>query len=369
VAGVNYAGGAVETTTAQFYAIASNLAEGVIEKLKLGDHESLGVNGWAVYDEAAGSPASGPQAWPPAPRPPRPASCPGDIITSMNGLPVGTDGTFKDYCDVIRTAASKPIATEVLRWDTEEVLRGELNGDQRLELAFSFAQEIEDEVGAGGGTYSEYVAITDDTGTLTVEVPRRVVVDRHRPAGRRAGHDGPVHRRRPRPRRLPRHLEHAGPAVRRPPRPAPATVADYLTSYEASADCTDGGIFDYDDGAFAGQYQLWEGCGGPRRRTWCSPPTRRRRRLHLPHHRPGGDVGRPRGPRPHLRHLQRHRRLIQASGHPDHDRRGGAAEPSHPSGARRPDGQRAGHAGRGPWVVSARPQWTSGTRDQRWRTW
>ena len=29
---------------------------------------------------------------------------PGDIVTAMNGLPVGTDGTFKDYCDVIRTA-------------------------------------------------------------------------------------------------------------------------------------------------------------------------------------------------------------------------------------------------------------------------
>ena len=32
------------------------------------------------------------------------ALLPGDIVTSMNGLPVGSDGTFKDYCDVIRTA-------------------------------------------------------------------------------------------------------------------------------------------------------------------------------------------------------------------------------------------------------------------------
>ena len=54
---------------------------------------------------------------------------PGDIVTSMNGLPVGTDGTFKDYCDVIRTAGEgAPISVEVLRFDTSEVLQGR---DQR----------------------------------------------------------------------------------------------------------------------------------------------------------------------------------------------------------------------------------------------
>ena len=73
---------------------------------------------------------------------------PGDIVTSMNGLPVGTDGTFKDYCDVIRTAGEgAPISVEVLRYDTSEVLKGEINGDQPIELAFSFAEEVGDEVG------------------------------------------------------------------------------------------------------------------------------------------------------------------------------------------------------------------------------
>jgi serine protease Do len=261
VAGINYAGGAVETTTAQFYAIASNLAEGVIEKLKLGDHESLGVNGWAVYDDAAG--ISG--IWAAGVAPGSPAAkagvLPGDIITSMNGLPVGTDGTFKDYCDVIRTAASKPIATEVLRWDTEEVLRGELNGDQRLELAFSFAQEIEDEVGAGGGTYSEYVAITDDTGTLTVEVPAEWSSIDTAPQDDGQGTTVPFIAAAP---DLDAFLGTWNtPGLQFAALPSSSgNIADYLTSYEASADCTDGGIFDYDDGAFAGQYQLWEGCGG-----------------------------------------------------------------------------------------------------------
>jgi serine protease Do len=128
VVAVNYAGGAMATTTAQFFAIASDLAQPVIEQLQQGDFESLGINGWAVYDEAAGisgiwvagvaagSPAAGAEL------------LPGDIVTSMNGLPVGTDGTFADYCDVIRTAGDNPIAVEVLRYDTSEVLLVEING-------------------------------------------------------------------------------------------------------------------------------------------------------------------------------------------------------------------------------------------------
>ena len=54
VVAVNYAGGAMATTTEQFWAIAADLAEPVVEELKTGDFESLGINGWAVYDEAMG---------------------------------------------------------------------------------------------------------------------------------------------------------------------------------------------------------------------------------------------------------------------------------------------------------------------------
>ena len=261
VAGVNYAGGAVETTTAQFYAIASDLAEGVIEKLKLGDHESLGINGWAVYDDAAGIAG----IWVAGVAPGSPAAkagvLPGDIVTSMNGLPVGTDGTFKDYCDVLRTAAGKPIATEVLRWDTEEVLRGELNGEQPLVQAFSFAQEIEDEVASDGTSYTDYVAITDDTGTLTVEVPAEWDSIDTAPQDDGQGTTVPFIAAAP---DLDDFLGTWNtPGLQFAALPASSgTVADYLTSYEASAECTDGGVFDYDDGAFSGQYQVWEGCGG-----------------------------------------------------------------------------------------------------------
>ena len=77
VVAVNYAGGAQATTTAQFYGIASDLAQPVVEQLQHGNFESLGINGWAVVRRRrSASPASGSPASRPARRPPRPSSCP-----------------------------------------------------------------------------------------------------------------------------------------------------------------------------------------------------------------------------------------------------------------------------------------------------
>ncbi len=62
------------------------------------------------------------------------------------------------------------MAVEVLRFDTQQVLEGELNG-RALEQSFSFAQELTDstaasDTGAPGSptSYRDYVSITDDTG-------------------------------------------------------------------------------------------------------------------------------------------------------------------------------------------------------------
>ena len=219
VVAVNYAGGAQATTTEQFYGIASDLAQPVVEQLQDGDFESLGINGWAVYDEAAG--ISG--IWVAGVAPGSPAAdaglMPGDIVTSMNGLPIGTDGTFKDYCDVIRTAGEgAPIAVEVLRFDTSEVLKGEINGDQPIELAFSFAEEVGDEVGddtdAAAGGVRRTSRSTDDTGAIQVDVPTAWTDRDTAPVDARGRHAGAVHRRLDRPGRLHQRLHGPGPAVR-----------------------------------------------------------------------------------------------------------------------------------------------------------
>ncbi len=262
VVAVNYAGGAVATTTAQFYAIASDLAQPVVEELKNGDFESLGINGWAVWDEAAdvtGIWVAGVKAGSPAAAA---KLLPGDIVTTMNGLPVGTDGTFKDYCDVIRTAGTNPIAIEVLRWDTLELLRGEINGDQPIELAFSLGDEIGDEVDPGIGTsYSGYYTLTDATGSIVVDVPNEWFDIDLEPSIDEFGGEIPY---------IAAAIDLDGffntydtPGMVFAKLDPVADLFDALYEFAPTpGECTDLGVTDYSDSVFTGYYQVWDACSG-----------------------------------------------------------------------------------------------------------
>jgi len=265
VVAVNYAGGDLgRSGTNQFFAIASDLARPVVDRLRDGDFESLGINGWAVVDEesglagiwvagvATGSPAS------------ETGIQPGDIVTTLQNLPVGRDGTFKDYCDVIRTAGDgAKIAVEVIRFDTQQVLKGELNGKELVE-SFSFAQELDDDVDAAPTTdfYADYDLVIDDSGRLQVEVPAEW---RERTTDGEPLDDGTVL-----------------PAIE-----ASTDLASYYSSYSVpgmqfalldgaragdidllldtiapgDGECSDGGRHDYSDAVFRGRYHLYTGCG------------------------------------------------------------------------------------------------------------
>lgn len=127
VVGVNFASRADAN---QYFAISADTARGVVEKLRTGvNFESIGVNGTIVSSEdgsitgvwvssvASGSPAD------------KTGLKPGDIITQMEGLVVGTDGTMSDYCSIIRTHdENSTLSLTVLRWSTQEILEGQLNG-------------------------------------------------------------------------------------------------------------------------------------------------------------------------------------------------------------------------------------------------
>ena len=264
VVAVNYAGGGSQNTE-QFFSIASDLAQPVVDRLAQGDFESLGVNGWAVYDEELGLAG----IWVAGVTPGSPAAdaalLPGDIVTSMNGLPVGTDGTFKDYCDVIRTAGEgAPIAVEVLRWDTSEVLRGEINGDAPLATSFSFADEVGEEVGDDGDDAApaeyQYESLTDDLGRITVDVPSAWSDRDTAPATAEDGSDVPY---------IAAATSLDGfrggwdePGLLFAAMPANSEVDGLLAQYGFADDCTDGGITDYSDAVFTGKYQVWQDCGG-----------------------------------------------------------------------------------------------------------
>lgn len=169
VVGVNYATSLVADN--QYFAINAQDARSIIARLRTGDDvDSLGINGVAVRNGdgsisgiwvssvASGSPAdeAGIQA--------------GDIVTTLEGLVLSTDGTMADYCDVIRTQGTDATMNlEVLRYATNEVLEGQING-RTLNPAGSFAGS-----GSGGGStgggYSAYNYVFDDYSALQVEVP------------------------------------------------------------------------------------------------------------------------------------------------------------------------------------------------------
>ncbi len=174
IVGVNYAG--IDASD-QNYAISAADAQPIIERLAAGENvESIGINGEAVNDGAGTS-----GIWVASVDSGSPADTagiePGDIITRLEGLDLALDGTMSDYCDVIRTNGSDAtLSIEVLRFATEEVYEGQLNGTP-LELSFSFAQEFDEEVAAGDDpavaseTYTEYVTVSDDSGSINASVP------------------------------------------------------------------------------------------------------------------------------------------------------------------------------------------------------
>jgi len=173
VVGVNYAG---NSGVNQYFSINASDARSVVEKLRAGsDLDSIGINGEAVItgDNTTGIWVASVKSGSPADKVGVKA---GDIITRLEGLVLSTDGTMADYCDILRSRnATDPMNIEVLRFATQEVLEGQLNGP-KLEQSFSFAQAVEvaEEPAAGGdapATYTEYVGIYDDSQAVYVEVP------------------------------------------------------------------------------------------------------------------------------------------------------------------------------------------------------
>jgi serine protease Do len=181
VLGINYAGAdRGNTGTTQFFAIANDIARPIVDRLRTGDFETLGVNGQAFRDEkekisgvwvqgvADGSAAS------------KIGLRPGDVITTLRGFPVGLDGTMRDYCKVVRSAADTDVVgVEIFRPDAKKSYAGEFRGEP-LRETFSFASP---EVGGRVDTPDapsetpsaeevNFETVTDETGRISVDVPK-----------------------------------------------------------------------------------------------------------------------------------------------------------------------------------------------------
>ncbi|MFN5603257.1 MAG: PDZ domain-containing protein, partial [Actinomycetes bacterium] len=103
----------------------------------------------------------------------------GDIVLSLGGRDVVSQddldrygfATKSGYCDVLRTQGTdRAIEITVLRFDTGEVLSGELNNpDRPLEVRASIADSITG--GSSDGAMYDYELVEDESGSLQVEVP------------------------------------------------------------------------------------------------------------------------------------------------------------------------------------------------------
>lgn len=175
VVAVHYAGAA---DVNQQFAIAADEALPILDQLATGeDVNTMGINGEAVVvgEDLTGiwvaSVASGSVA-------DNAGVKPGDVIMSMEGVSLATEGAMTEYCDILRSHSPEDVlAIQVLRLETGEVLEGQFNG-RPLEMSFSIAEQIEESGeqpgGPGSGNvadYDEYVTVRDDSGILSVEVP------------------------------------------------------------------------------------------------------------------------------------------------------------------------------------------------------
>ena len=174
VIGINYAG---ISEFEQNFAIARDEALPVIEKLRYGTNvESLGINGLTVSGNVGDTPISG--VWVRSVASGSPADKarvqPGDIIYQIEGEVLATDGTMKDYCDILRSRSSTDtMSVTVIRWADLSLLEGQFNGRELAVTGyFGGGQQTSDQGNDNtSSTDSGYVAVQDDSGTISMEVP------------------------------------------------------------------------------------------------------------------------------------------------------------------------------------------------------
>ncbi len=179
VVGINYAS-SDPTNTSQYFAIPAELARDVVETLAEGtDVESLGINGFAWYDddeEIGGIWVSGIRAGSAASNV---GMEPGDILLSLAGRDVVTaadNATKRGYCDVLRTQGdTTAMEIGVYRPDTGELLEGEINNDAKpLEVVGTVTADDDNATDDGDTSTSVpagYRRVSDSTGRLATVAP------------------------------------------------------------------------------------------------------------------------------------------------------------------------------------------------------
>ncbi len=261
VVGINYAAIA---SIDQYFAIAADGAKPIIEQLASGgDVTSLGINGVAVQGEGvtgiwvssveSGSPAD------------RVGIRGGDIVTDLEGFTLATDGTMADYCDILRSHnAGDELSVQVLRYATSEILTGKLNSGAPMEVSLSFLNEVQDEASlVDAASYDEYVTITDDSGTLIVDVPSAWSDVDTTPSDFGAGELWPSILAAPDLTSFLQTYETPGLIFGAVPNEADDLSLEgvFETISAVPAECSSAGVETYEDPLFTGLFNVWNDCG------------------------------------------------------------------------------------------------------------
>lgn len=152
VVAVLYAG---SKSTGQSFGISAAIAKDVVEELRGGNNlEFIGVNGQAVRSDDGS--VSG--IWVSSVKSGSPADEAGlkggDIILQMEDLVLATEGTMKEYCDILRSHnESDTLSITVLRWSEKQILKGQING-RALEVTGTFGDGSSSDTGGNGSEQS-----------------------------------------------------------------------------------------------------------------------------------------------------------------------------------------------------------------------
>ena len=263
VVGVNYAG---NDELDYNYAIHRDEVTDAVKKMREGeDVLSLGINGTALQDEEGtglgiwvNSVKSGSAA-------DKAGVEPGDLLTRMEGVSLGLDGTMTEYCDVLRTHGhDATLSVELYRPAAEAYFRGQFNGDEALEPV----SVIADATGTTSSSASagEFVTVTDDSGVVIVEVPASWAQVDGAPFTDDAGNEFKGVQASTNLAEFQNTWNVPGVAIYASQSAVTTTTPEALHEAMTSSMVTDGcqqaDANSYDDGYHLGVYSYWTNCGG-----------------------------------------------------------------------------------------------------------
>lgn len=260
VVGVNYAG---NDELDYNFAIHRDQVQPVLDDLIAGKLvQSLGLNAQALSPDENGEPlgiwvssvkagSAGDKA----------GIEPGDVLISLAGVTLASQGSLEEYCEVIRTQGNDAtMDLEIYRPAEDAFYEGQINGDE-LVLTQGGTDPIDpiDPVDVGS-----FVTVSDDTGSVEVSVPETWAQVDGTSVTDAAGNQFAQVVASPDLAGYGSTWTVPGVAVSASPALVGSDKDAALQTYAqgAAADCTLDNTGDYDDGLYVGKFAYYTGCAG-----------------------------------------------------------------------------------------------------------